>query len=272
MINGLIKVAYKILPKSLIKKVGSSKVIEPIRNLFLRTGNRSRLIEVNVKWDGLFFTYKGDIKSAIKAEKKDIESSLLRLSNSLLKEIKHRNEDANILDIGSSYGFLSTVWALTSAKRGIVYAFEASKDVFVEANNTASKNKLQANLKYYNKAVYNHDGYIFVNRHDGTHASLSENETISTIKFPCTTIDSFILEENINRIDLIKIDVDGPEFEVLEGATKLLQRDKPIVIVETNGNKEIANYLLELGYSLFDMNKNPFHNEDSLPPNLLAIG
>jgi FkbM family methyltransferase len=57
----------------------------------------------------------------------------------------------------------------------------------------------------------------------------------------------------LSQVDLIKIDVQGSEIPVLEGAEQTLKRCKPVLIVECvlKGalNSEIAAYLASLGYS-----------------------
>jgi len=56
------------------------------------------------------------------------------------------------------------------------------------------------------------------------------NETDSTIKVRTDTLDNVIPSDL--RIDLIKIDVEGAELLVLEGAVNLIKRNKPIIIFE----------------------------------------
>jgi FkbM family methyltransferase len=57
-----------------------------------------------------------------------------------------------------------------------------------------------------------------------------DNPEISEITVPMTTLDEVIPENE--KIDLIKIDVEGGEFSVLKGAEKLIKRDKPYIIFE----------------------------------------
>ncbi len=49
---------------------------------------------------------------------------------------------------------------------------------------------------------------------------------------PSITIDNFVKENNIQRIDLIKIDTDGHELEVLKGASESIKKFKPYIIME----------------------------------------
>jgi FkbM family methyltransferase len=49
-----------------------------------------------------------------------------------------------------------------------------------------------------------------------------------------TTVDDYVAEKELNRVDLIKIDVDGFDLEVLWGAEKTFERFSPIVVVELN--------------------------------------
>jgi FkbM family methyltransferase len=72
------------------------------------------------------------------------------------------------------------------------------------------------------------------------------------------TIESITLDSlNLENIDYIKIDVEGHEFDVLQGAVNTIRRNKPIIEFECNGLSEklfgikyehISNFLTNLGY------------------------
>ncbi len=75
------------------------------------------------------------------------------------------------------------------------------------------------------------------------------------------SLDQFIIEQKISRVDFIKIDVDGFELDVLGGAKKILKDFRPIVIFEFMGHttddveKEIQKYLnlfTDLKYRLYN--------------------
>jgi FkbM family methyltransferase len=52
------------------------------------------------------------------------------------------------------------------------------------------------------------------------------------LRIKVRTIDSFVEEHGINNLGLIKVDVEGAEMDVIEGAKKTIQRDKPNLILE----------------------------------------
>jgi FkbM family methyltransferase len=69
------------------------------------------------------------------------------------------------------------------------------------------------------------------------------------------TLDKIVKEYNIRKIDLIKIDVEGAELDVLEGSRVILEKDRPILLVEVHfgcgWEPETLYELLErFGYSL----------------------
>jgi FkbM family methyltransferase len=75
-----------------------------------------------------------------------------------------------------------------------------------------------------------------------------------------TSLDLFCLEQSIDRIDVIKIDVEGYEVKVLRGALEILERVKPALIVEfwppglsraAATVDDISKLLLENGYKLY---------------------
>lgn len=65
-----------------------------------------------------------------------------------------------------------------------------------------------------------------------------------------TTIDHFIDENNITKIDAIKFDVDSYDFEVLQGAINTIKRFDPYIIIEINNEA-----LSKRGFSEIDVFK-----------------
>jgi Methyltransferase FkbM domain len=61
----------------------------------------------------------------------------------------------------------------------------------------------------------------------------------------------------LDRIDLIKIDVEGMELDVLEGARASIERHHPILTVETikTDFDRLAKLLAELNYQLFQLDR-----------------
>jgi FkbM family methyltransferase len=41
------------------------------------------------------------------------------------------------------------------------------------------------------------------------------------------TLDAYVQERQLGRVDLIKVDVEGAELSVLQGASRVLKRDRP---------------------------------------------
>ncbi len=71
----------------------------------------------------------------------------------------------------------------------------------------------------------------------------------------CITLDSLVDEHGLERVDWIKIDAEGHELSVLQGATSLLQRFRPRVLYENvaaaqGANLEVSRWLQQAGYRL----------------------
>ncbi len=77
------------------------------------------------------------------------------------------------------------------------------------------------------------------------------------------TLDSYIDEKKILKVDLIKIDVEGYELEVLKGAKNTLQKFRPVLLLEFDSlnlkkqgssPEELLNFLKSAGYNYKDIN------------------
>jgi len=100
------------------------------------------------------------------------------------------------------------------------------------------------------------------------------NPEIEEIKVELKKLDDIVPQED--KISLIKIDVEGGEFDVLKGAIKILKRDKPIIIFECGKGasdfygtnpKELYSFITsEIGMNIFTLqsfiNKNKALNND----------
>jgi hypothetical protein len=72
----------------------------------------------------------------------------------------------------------------------------------------------------------------------------------------CFTLDSLREQENLQQVDILKIDAEGHELAVLMGSQRILSEFAPIILYENiagsqGSNLPVANYLLDQGYNLF---------------------
>ena len=90
-----------------------------------------------------------------------------------------------------------------------------------------------------------------------TYPGIKEVTKINTIEVQTITLDGFISEKCIKRLDFIKIDVEGHERWVIEGGQQTLKTLKPSLVIEVGAEKKkedrekIADQLRTLGYEIF---------------------
>ena len=90
-----------------------------------------------------------------------------------------------------------------------------------------------------------------------TYPGIKEVTKINTIEVQTITLDGFISEKCIKRLDFIKIDVEGHERWVIEGGQQTLKTLKPSLVLEVGAEKKkedrekIADQLRTLGYEIF---------------------
>jgi FkbM family methyltransferase len=104
--------------------------------------------------------------------------------------------------------------------------------------NNVTQNGLNSRVTVLNIAVGNSDGVVdFHEAEDARMGSLAvhgyQGQAGSLIRVECRTLDSIVAELNIEP-DFIKIDVEGFSDAVLSGASRLLDKVRPRLVLEAN--------------------------------------
>ena len=154
--------------------------------------------------------------------------------------------DSVVYDVGANIGYHTTAFASRVQQ---VISFEPNPQNFALLQQNTADNE---RITRYQAAVSNIQGTGYINDFDPAVYGNFGHMTMSTsgIPVPCMTLDSV----NHAPPDLIKIDVEGHEYEVLQGGIHLLKSRRPVVYyeaIETPNLGEIYRMLTALDYRLY---------------------
>lgn len=165
------------------------------------------------------------------------------------------------IDIGAYVGFF-TLLAAHANPDAEVYAFEPMPEVFDRLRKNISLNRLPK-VQSIASAVSDSDGTAeFFHQSTGmpTSSSLSlefmrSANGLTSTTVPITTLDHFVEEKMLDRIDLLKIDTESTEPDVLRGAINTIRRDQPVIFCEVlkgrGSEQPLEEILRPLGYRYY---------------------
>ena len=137
-------------------------------------------------------------------------------------------EDDVVIDAGAWIGDFSAYASIKGAK---VYAFEPSKDTVEYLKKTKELNN---NIQILEKGLGDKSGSFSLSNNQGNTGANQITEQIdNSEKIEVTTIDEFVVENNLERIDFIKADIEGFERYMLMGAKETLRRFSPKLAICT---------------------------------------
>ncbi|MDP8298691.1 MAG: FkbM family methyltransferase [Candidatus Tantalella remota] len=139
-------------------------------------------------------------------------------------------------DIGANVGPVSFALAKKSGSEGQVFAFEPGRLIYnrlmdnirlnpeygkiIQPYKTGFSDKTEARDWNEDKTNRGNAGFII--------QGPNQEERVELI-----TVDDFVREQRVKKLDFIKIDVEGMEYEVIKGARKTLEEQKPTLYYET---------------------------------------
>ncbi|HWS49272.1 MAG TPA: FkbM family methyltransferase [Candidatus Methanoperedens sp.] len=201
---------------------------------------------VKTKIDGLDFWYRKDDKfigqRIALGKYEQYETALM---------VSQINSKSVCVDVGANVGYYTFLMA-RRAKR--VFAFEPDKECFEILKKNVSENNLK-NVTIFNLALSNKKEKKYLIK-DCDNLGNSRIDEKNGLLINTDTLDNLLINEQI--IDLIKIDVQGWETEVIDGAKKIIERDRPTLFLEYTpseyDNKKMINFLKNTYQNIFSIN------------------
>ena len=138
-----------------------------------------------------------------------------------IKNIFEVKNDAVVFDIGAFKGDTAYFFSKKCSNKARIYAFEPDE------NNYKILLKIKDKYKLNNVIASN----ILFSNSETEINFLSMDLNRPAVKMKSTTIDKFVEENNIEKIDYIKMDVEGAEKNILEGAIKTIKKFKPSLAI-----------------------------------------
>ena len=165
-----------------------------------------------------------------------------------------------VFDIGANVGKYSLLLRKCFPEADI-YAFEPHPETFLKLNENTSNQSTQL----FNLGFGNQPGELeifdYKNSGGSSHASLYE-EVISemreggqpaSFKVNIDTLNNFLINSNIDQIDLLKIDTEGNELSILEGASEFISQGKiNIIQFEFNDTNIVSRVFFRDFYKILD--------------------
>lgn len=165
-------------------------------------------------------------------------------------------------DIGSNIGYYSFI-ANTIIVSGKIYAVEPTafnNDLFKQLLQVNKKKLAVNNIELLAFAISDSEKEVEFSNNNifaegNTYVASAENFSGKKIKVQCYSIDG-LLQKGYAAPDIIKMDIEGAEYDALVGAADTLQKYKPSILLATHNciepgiSQKCVQYLEELGYVL----------------------
>ncbi|WP_430014809.1 FkbM family methyltransferase [Microcystis protocystis FBCC-A270] len=211
-----------------------------------------------VPYDNLILTVEANLKSittAVLLAQGDWFEAEMELWRTQIRP------DMTVIDVGANVGVYTFSAAQRVGETGKVIAIEPFKACVNCLQETSRINQLPW-VKIYEAAASDHCGSAKLSLHNASELNevISYNspssDSANTVTIQCLTLDSLIETENLTRVDWLKIDAEGHEIKVLQGAERLLTEFKPNIIYENiagahGSNGAIMEYIQAKGYQVY---------------------
>jgi len=165
------------------------------------------------------------------------------------------------LDIGAHVGYYTLLMAKRVGEEGRVIAFEPNADVRKYIEQSVQRNGYSS-VTLCPYALFHKGGFGALEGSDNLQSRLSQQLDASEGSFPVVVFDDVKESLGIDKVDFLKMDVEGAELDILFGMRATLEQFHPRMIVEVHvrgltlfrhSELEIREYIRSFGYTIRDI-------------------
>jgi FkbM family methyltransferase len=176
-----------------------------------------------------------------------------------LKQLYSVPRGGTIIDVGANIGLYTIRACAIVGPKGHVVSIEAAPPHADAVQKNIELNDVH-NATLLNCAVGDMNGFAVLTLPRDTNLgmfTLGDVDGVEKFRVPIRRIDDIISENNVDRVDFIKMDIEGSELHALRGARQTLERFHPTILIELNeialkrcgtSSREVKSFLSSLGY------------------------
>jgi len=182
-----------------------------------------------------------------------------------------------IFDIGANIGYYSLL-AAECNQACTIHAFEPAPVTYKRLQENVQLNNFQS-IQLHNLGVSDKRGFLplyLANDDNSGMTSLSQPISFSgtIVEVEVIVFDEFIQKSNVKGVDLVKIDVEGNEFNVLAGMKHSIANYRPVIFIEllqehllrfNSSTKEVFSFFETLNYKCLEFERNGTIIHSQLP-------
>lgn len=237
------------------------------------TNNRKRIIKLappNTYYCDEDIRYCERYGIKYKLNLNDYQSWLLYFfsdNDSSFGSLKHLKEGDVVIDVGGNIGQTALMMAKKVGHGGRVYSFEPFTRTYDRFKENLSLNPSVQNIILHKLALgakaEKLTMYVENEKNSGGNRIKPIGKEVNTEveEVNISTLDEYSNSNSINKVDLIKIDVEGFEMKVLLGSQMIIQKFKPSLFIEANDKNLraqgdslllMSDFLKRNGYAIFN--------------------
>ncbi|KPA15315.1 FkbM family methyltransferase [Candidatus Magnetomorum sp. HK-1] len=173
-----------------------------------------------------------------------------------------------VLDIGANIGAYSYYLSMFVEKyQGQCLGFEPRMETFQRLKKNVHYHNFVAERLAFSNSNGSLDLYLPTSHGCSSFVKRPEFDGLKTESVPVSKLDDYINKKNLNAIGFIKIDVEGHEIEVIEGAIQTISKFKPIILCESENRyisysgkstQMLIKLMKNLKYTAYVISKNNF--------------
>ena len=168
-----------------------------------------------------------------------------------IPEVEPESGDV-VFDLGAYRGDTVAFFEKYVGPKGHIYAFEPDETNAYYLCQNIETNRFE-NVLHVPHGVYNQNGHFMLTAGEGGGSNLfvlkNGQDTDDVCKVELTTLDLYVNQNSIDKIDFVKADIEGCELEMLQGGLQTLQRFYPKLALalyhKLNDLIDIPLYLIE---------------------------